>query len=114
MPFDDLLGAAPRAETSSAIRARVEAARERQRSRQNGSSNAAVPVKAMRDHCALDDHARSVLAAAVGRLHLSARAHDRILRVARTVADLAAADRISATHVAEAVGYRSLDRGLTD
>ena len=114
MPVDDLLGSAARAETSSTIRTRVEAARKRQRSRQNGTSNAAVPVKAMRDHCALDDQARSVLAAAVGRLQLSARAHDRILRVARTIADLAAAERISATHVAEAVGYRSLDRGLMD
>ncbi len=113
MPLDDMMSVAP-AESSAVVRARVEAARERQRARQHGVNNASVPVKSLRDHCALDPDGRAVLAAAVARLHLSARAHDRILRVARTIADLAGVDVIRPPHVAEAVGYRSLDRGLPD
>jgi len=101
------------AECSRAVRARVEAARDRQRERTNGSvSNASMPSKSFREFCALNDSSRQLLRAASERLHLSARAHDRIIRVARTIADLARSSDIETVHVAESIGYRSLDRAL--
>ena len=111
LPYEDIASRAP-AESSAAVRARVEAARLRQRSRLGGEgSNALMQVKRLRDACALDDAGLSLLGAAVSRLHLS-RAHDRILRVSRTIADLASSERVTAEHLAEAIGYRSLDRSL--
>jgi len=94
--------------SSAAIRGRVERARAVQRSR--GFYNSKIPVRELRKLCALDDAGERTLEMAVRRLGLSARAHDRILKVARTVADLDEAERISAKHLAEAVQYRSLDR----
>jgi magnesium chelatase family protein len=111
LPYEDMSRHAP-SESSSTVRKRVEAARIRQRERLGRGSNAAMPSKRLRDSCSLDDAGRRVLGAAVSRLHLSARAHDRILRVARTIADLAAAEQIGTDHLAEAIGYRSLDRSL--
>lgn len=112
LPYEDMARHAP-AEPSAAVRSRVEAARRRQRERLGGvGSNAVMPAKRLRELCALDDASRALLSAAVSRLHLSARAHDRILRVSRTIADLAGAERIGTTHLAEAIGYRSLDRSL--
>jgi magnesium chelatase family protein len=112
LPYEDIASHA-RAESSAAVRARVEAARVRQRLRLGGEgSNAVMQVKRLRDVCALDDAGLSLLGAAVSRLHLSARAHDRILRVSRTIADLAASERVTAEHLAEAIGYRSLDRSI--
>jgi magnesium chelatase family protein len=111
MPYEEL-SRDDRGETSAAIRARVEAARVRQRRRLGAGCNASMQAKTLRDHCALDDSGRQVLAAAVARLHLSARAHDRILRVARTIADLAGSPRVGVDHLAEAIGYRSLDRSI--
>ena len=64
----------------------------------------------LRRHCELDASSRVMLAQAVERLSLSARAHDRILKVARTIADLTAAERIDGSHISEAVQYRALDR----
>ncbi len=64
----------------------------------------------MRKLCGLDEAGERTLEMAVRRMGLSARAHDRILKVARTIADLSGADSISARHLAEAVQYRSLDR----
>ena len=113
LPYEDMSRQAP-AEPSASIRARVENARDRQRRRGRGLSNAAVPVKQLREWCVLDDAGRHVLGAAVARLHLSARAHDRILRVARTIADLDGLEAIAPAHLAEAIGYRSLDRSLWD
>jgi magnesium chelatase family protein len=95
-------------ETSASIRARVLEARAAQRSR--GSVNAFLPTRAIREACVLDDAGERTLELAVRRMGLSARAHDRILKVARTIADLDGAERVSAKHVAEAVQYRSLDR----
>ena len=93
---------------SAHIAARVEAARAIQRAR--GYYNAHIPVRVLRSLCCLDDAGERTLELAVRRMGLSARAHDRILKVARTVADLEASERISAKHLAEAVQYRSLDR----
>ncbi|HKW44542.1 MAG TPA: YifB family Mg chelatase-like AAA ATPase [Candidatus Eremiobacteraceae bacterium] len=112
LPYEDI-ASRERAEPSAAVRQRVEAARVRQRARLGGEgSNAIMPVKLLRDACALDDAGRALLGAAVSRLHLSARAHDRILRVSRTIADLAESERVLPEHLAEAIGYRSLDRSL--
>ena len=94
--------------TSAQIRERVEAAREIQL--QRGFYNAQIPPSQLRQLCALDDQGERTLEMAVRRMNLSARAHDRILRVARTVADLDHADRVSAKHLAEAVQFRNLDR----
>ena len=68
--------------------------------------------KALKAHCALDDDSRELLRMAMSELNLSARAHDRILKVARTIADLEAAPAITAAHLSEAIQYRTLDRNL--
>ncbi|MEO6836149.1 MAG: YifB family Mg chelatase-like AAA ATPase [Candidatus Tumulicola sp.] len=112
VPFDDMVRFEG-GERSSQIRARVLAARERQRARFSGttiSSNAEIPGNAMRRHCALDETAMRLLALASAKRQFSARALDRIARVARTIADLVGAASISSEHVAEAIQYRSLER----
>ncbi|MBA3805638.1 MAG: magnesium chelatase, partial [Acidobacteria bacterium] len=103
----------PEGEASAAIRERVIGAREiqRERFREAGIfSNAQMPSKLIRRHCPLDSESEKLLESAMTRLGLSARAYDRILKVSRTAADLDGASDIGASHVAEAVGYRSLDR----
>lgn len=94
--------------TSASMRERVLAARERQRRR--GFYNSDIPAAQIRTLCALDDAGERTLEMAVRRLGFSARAHDRILKVSRTLADLEGAAQVSGKHVAEAVQYRSLDR----
>ena len=96
-------------EPSSAIRERVEAARAIQRERFR-RCNADMTSRHLRKHCELDASSRRLLVAAIERLGLSARAHDRILKVARTIADLGGCERVESAHVAEAVQYRALDR----
>lgn len=93
---------------SQAVRARVECARARQRERyQNDSEcNARVPGRWLEAHGGLDPEARAVLTSAGERLHLSARAFHRVLRVARTIADLEGSRTMGEPHVAEALGYR--------
>lgn len=108
-------GAEKTGETSRDIRARVNAAREfaRERLAKHGDAfvtNAAMPVSILRRECVLTDEAVEILGAAYEELGLSARGHDRILRVARTIADLDRSEVIGADHIAEAVQYRSLDR----
>ncbi|MBM4124533.1 MAG: YifB family Mg chelatase-like AAA ATPase, partial [Nitrospira sp.] len=100
-------------ESSATIRARVAAARARQaaRYRQDGLySNAQLKPKHVKKYCVLDQAGRELIEQAMTRLGLSARAYGRILRVARTIADLAGSDRIEKGHLAEAIQYRSLDR----
>ncbi len=100
-------------EPSQTIRERVEAAREIQRARfRKGSirSNGEMTTRYLRKHCELDQTSRGLLERALGDLGLSARAYDRILKVARTIADLAGQDSIASPHVAEAIQYRALDR----
>ena len=94
--------------SSAEMRERVATARSLQQ--QRGFYNAHIPQRLLRRLCALDDAGERTLEMAVRRMGLSARAHDRILKVARTVADLGANEAVSAKHVAEAVQYRSLDR----
>jgi len=96
-------------ETSAAVRAQVADARARQAVRQ-GKPNARLGPRDLEAHCAPDAAGAALLAQAVARLSLSARAYHRILKVARTIADLGGAGAIGAAHVAEAVGYRRFER----
>ncbi len=101
------------AEPSAAVRARVVAARGRQRARFRDARvrvNAELSPRQVRRICSPPPEAERLLAAAMSRLGLSARGHDRVLRVARTIADLEDEERIAAAHVAEAIQYRGLDR----
>ncbi len=95
-------------QTSAEIRQRIEAARGIQLNR--GFYNSQIPHSQLRQICALDEGGERTLEMAVRRLNLSARAHDRILRVARTVADLSRSENVEAKHLAEAVQFRNLDR----
>ncbi len=102
------------AETSTAIRARTEAARARQaqrfRERAGVHANAQMQPRDVRIHCVVDGASEALLRTAIRRFGLSARAYHRVLRLARTIADLEGADRIRGEHVAEAIQYRSLER----
>jgi magnesium chelatase family protein len=105
----------PPGESSAPIRARVMAARARQpeRFKKDGIyTNSHLGPRLLKKYCALDSAGRELLEQAMIRLGLSARAYGRIVRVARTIADLAGCDRIAATHLAEAIQYRGLDRQL--
>jgi magnesium chelatase family protein len=101
-------------EASVAVRERVTAARERQRKRFAGwpglHANAHMRPKELREFCRVGEAGEALLRTAMTRLGLSARAHHRVLKIARTLADLEGADDIATRHVAEAVQYRSLDR----
>jgi magnesium chelatase family protein len=112
VPFDDMVRFEG-GERSTTIRERVLAARMRQRERfTNGplTCNAEIPANAVRRYCALRDEAMRLLAVAAAKRQFSARALDRIARVARTIADIGGCDAIAPEHVAEAIAYRSLER----
>ncbi len=100
-------------EPSAAIRERVEAARQIQRERFRRSHcecNAEMNTRQMRRCCDLAPSSQRLLEHAVARLGLSARGYDRVLKVARTIADLGGSERVNSAHIAEAVHYRALDR----
>jgi magnesium chelatase family protein len=102
------------AEGSEAIRKRVVTARERQyqRFRKQGRVNAHMSSRGIKAHCPLDDGCRQFLQTAMSEMNFSARAYDRILKVARTISDLDGKPRIETNHLGEALQYRSLDRNL--
>lgn len=110
VPPAQLRGDGPPGEASAAVRARVLAARERQR-RRAGCVNAALDRAGTDTHCRLAPRDAALLERAVEALQLSARSLHRILRVARTIADLDGSEAIATTHLSEAIRYRTLDRG---
>lgn len=100
-------------ESSREVRERVKRAREVQARRFEGTeiyTNTMMTSSMLRRFCPLDETSRRLLDMAMERLQLSARAYDRIIKVARTIADLSGAENISAEHITEAITYRSLDR----
>ncbi len=109
VPFGRL-AAAPAGEGSAELRARVQAARGRQRERQAGVLNAHLRGRELDRAAVLDSAGRALLGDAIERLGLSARAYDKVRRMARTIADLEGAAAVGAQHIAEAVQYRLLDR----
>ena len=114
VPYKEL-SSATSGSASVQMREQVTRAREAQRQRFNGSpvrQNAHMSHRQIREHCKLDDAGGDLLRATVTELGLSARAHDKILRVARTIADLDGSENISTGHLNEAVNYRMLDRQM--
>lgn len=101
----EMRGDAPRGENTFAVRERVVSARQRQHSR-TGKTNACLSQSETEQHCVLSTKDQALLERAMEALQLSARATHRILRVARTIADLAGCERIDTTHLTEAIGYR--------
>lgn len=112
--FNELRGkGSPEGDSSEEVRGRVMRAREVQLARFNGEgifSNSAMSPKQIRTFCTLDDTSEQLLETAMRRQGLSARAHDRILKVARTIADLSDSPGVLPEHLSEAINYRSLDR----
>ena len=114
LSFEELSKAAP-GESSAQIRERVIRARHIQEQRYKDHPgihcNAQMTEKLLNQYCVLDESTRELLRQAMARLNLSARAYDRILKVARTLADLDGSENIKPEHLAEAISYRNLDRG---
>jgi len=111
--FEELNKKDEKAETSAQIRERVEKAREIQRKRYKEyklHNNAQLPSALMKEFCKIDKDTETFLKLVFNKLSLSARAYDRILKVSRTIADLEGEESINASHVSEAIVYRSLDR----
>lgn len=113
VPFNEL-SSQRRSETSADVRERVLKAREMQAKRFEGTegvyANAQMSSKQLKEICVIDSIGQTLLKTAMERLNLSARAYDRILKVSRTIADLAGSETIKPEHLAEAIQYRSLDR----
>ena len=103
-------------EKSEIVRQRVNGARKKQLERFKGVSNlfcnAHMESKDTRKYCKIDDKSQSLLSMAISKQGLSARAYDRILKVSRTIADLAESEEIQLGHIAESIQYRTLDRKL--
>lgn len=112
VPFKEL-ATGPPGTSSAEMRAQVAAARDRQAARFAGATtrtNGQMTSRQVREFCRLDRASRDMLEHSVNEMGLSARAHDKILRVARTIADLEESESIQQHHVSEAVNYRMLDR----
>ncbi len=109
VPQQELMRQQTIGEKSSSIRQRVEKAHQLQLNRQ-GKTNSRLGVKEIDQFCALDNTSENLLKQAISRLNLSARAYHRILKVARTIADLAGIEKINNQHIAEAIQYRRLDK----
>ena len=113
VPFNDLVKETP-SESSASIRERVIHARQIQEQRFAGEPgihcNAQMTPRLLQQYAQPDERGRAMLQSAMDRLNLSARAYDRILKVARTIADLESCEVVQSAHIAEAIGYRSLDR----
>ena len=110
--FQDLT-AANNEETSATVRARVEAARRIQQERfgsEKISCNARIPAGRLQQYCPLEGEALQFLRESFENLGMTARAYDRVVKVARTIADLAGEEKIAKRHVAEALAYRALDQ----
>jgi magnesium chelatase family protein len=117
VPLSELIGSSQACESSAAIRKRVIAARKIQTERFMDSKgiycNAQMPDQDIEKYCILEEHARKFLMKQMDVLQLSARSYSRILKVARTIADLQASPAIELNHVAEAIYFRSLDKPLS-
>ena len=113
VPFEDI-AKAPKGESSATIRERVLKARQIQNERYKGIKgihcNAQMTTSLLQKYVQLDDQALNLLRTAMKKFNLSARAYDRILKVSRTIADLEGAENVQSSHIAEAIGYRNLDR----
>jgi magnesium chelatase family protein len=115
VPFDELADNTSQGTSSDAMRQDVMRARDQQATRFHNQStlyNAQMTSRQVRSHCRIDHGCRQMLRHYVEELGLSARGHDKILRVARTITDVAGDPQISEMHLAEAISYRSLDRDL--
>ena len=113
--YRELSSTASSGESSTVIRERVRVARELQQHRFKGKStitNSAMSPRQVREHCKLDSMGAAYLEHSMEQMNFSARAHDRILKVARTIADLGGSDTIRPDDVLEAIQYRTLDRNL--
>ena len=110
LPQEDMTRPMPSGDDSATVRARTTAARERALARQ-GKTNALLSTREIDKHCLPDEKGETLLKQAISRMGLSARAYHRILKVARTIADLAGVATISSAHVAEAIQYRRFERG---
>ncbi|RJP18910.1 MAG: ATP-binding protein [Candidatus Abyssobacteria bacterium SURF_5] len=115
LKLTDLQTTEPSGEPSSVIRTRVQKARDLQRERYKSDKiccNSQMGARQVKKYCTATDDAKDLLKAAILNLGISARAYDRILKVSRTIADLAESGTIRAEHISEAIQYRSFDRGL--
>jgi magnesium chelatase family protein len=114
LSYDEIAGGETSGPTSAEVRGEVQAARTIQRERYQGrfECNAYIDSRTTRTHCVMVPGAEALLKNAIDSLGFSARAYDKLLRIARTLADLERAELIGEVHIAEAIQYRSLDRDL--
>jgi len=114
VPYKELSNKTP-GTSSGDMRQQVVVAREMQKKRFQGTAtgcNRRMTARQLRTHCVLDEAGQNLLRSTMAELGLSARAHDKILRVSRTIADLEGVERIAPHHVSEAINYRQLDRAM--